>query len=241
MATMIEDTAQPRSALAPISSAPIRLLLIAPHALVRAGLRLLLERQAGLQVVGEAAHRADALASTQQVTPDIILLDLDPGDASGLDVIPELLTVVPTARVLVLTGMRDPAVHRQAVRLGAMGLVHKDQATEMLLRAIAKIHQGEVWLDRALIASVLGEMTRGNGGPPTDPEMAKIATLTAREREVIALVGDGLKNQQIGHRLYISEATVRHHLTSIFAKLSVVDRLKLVVYAYRHGLAQFPS
>lgn len=238
---MIEDTVQPRGALGVSRSAPIRLLLIAPHALVRAGLRLLLERQAGLQVVGEAAHRAEALASTRQAAPELILLDLDPGDASGLDVIPELLTTVPTARVLVLTGLRDPAVHRQAVRLGAMGLVHKDQAAEVLLQAIAKIHQGEVWFDRALIASVLGEMTQGNGGPPADPEMAKIATLTAREREVVALVGDGLKNQQIGHRLCISEATVRHHLTSIFAKLSLVDRLKLVIYAYRHGLAQFPS
>jgi DNA-binding NarL/FixJ family response regulator len=97
-----------------------------------------------------------------------------------------------------------------------------------------------VWLEGTMIASVLGELTRRSGPPPPDPEGAKIATLTAREREVIALIGEGLKNRQIAKRLFISETTVRHHLTSIFDKLGVADRLELVIYAYRHGLLKPP-
>ena len=142
--------------------------------------------------------------------------------------------------MIVLTGMRDSEAHRRAVRLGAMGLVRKEQASAVLLQAIAKVHAGEVWLERTLVADVLGEMTRGGPVCPVDPEAVKIATLTSRECELITLVGEGLKNRQIACRLCIAEATVRHHLTSIFAKLDVVDRLELVLYAHRHGLSRLP-
>src|SRR5204863_7278946 len=145
-----------------------------------------------------------------------------------------------TARVLTLTGVRDPELHRRAVRLGVMGVVVKEKAAEVLLQAIEKVHAGEVWLERAMITRVLREMTRRDEPTQTDPEAAKTATLTAREREVIALIGEGLKNQQIARRLFISETTVRHHLTAIFAKPGVADRLELVIYAYRHGLAKPP-
>jgi DNA-binding NarL/FixJ family response regulator len=122
-----------------------------------------------------------------------------------------------------------------------MGLVTKDEPTEVLLQAIAKVHAGEVWLERRLLASVLCEITRNSEVRPVDPEALKIAALTGREREVIALVGQGYKNRHIANQLYIAEATVRHHLTSIFAKLQVTDRLELVIYAYRHGLTRLAS
>jgi DNA-binding NarL/FixJ family response regulator len=217
----------------------IRVLLIDDHTLVRACLCMLIESQPGLMVVGEAAAPPDALAAAVREHPDIILLDLDLGDANGLDLIPSLRSAVPEAHVMVLTGVRDPEIHRYAVRLGAVGLVPKENATDVLFQAIAKVHGGGIWLDSILVASVLGEMTRLRGGPITDPEAMKISSLTAREREVIDLIGQGLKNQVIADRLCISEATVRHHLTSIFAKLGVVGRLELVIYAYRHGLACF--
>lgn len=216
----------------------IRVLLIDDHALVRACLRMLIESHPGLAVVGEAAAPADALAVAVHVHPDIILLDLDLGDANGLDLIPTLRSAVPEVRVVVLTGVRDPEIHRHAVRLGAVGVVLKDKATDVLFQAIAKVHEGGIWLDSVLVASVLGELTR-SGGLTTDPEAMKISSLTTREREVIDLIGQGLRNQVIADRLCLSEATVRHHLTSIFAKLGVVDRLELVIYAYRHGLACF--
>ncbi|MGH8068024.1 MAG: response regulator [Candidatus Entotheonellia bacterium] len=217
----------------------IRVLIIDDHVVIRAALRMFLDSQPGVMVVGESSGPQDALAAAMREEPDIILLDLDLGEANGLDLLPQLLTVVPGAHVVVLTGVRDVEMHRRAVRLGAVGLVLKERAAEVLLEAIAKVYAGEVWLDSLLVASVLSEMTRPRTSQPIDPEEIKIKALTAREREIIKLIGQGLKNQAIADRLCISEATVRHHLTSIYGKLGVGDRLELAIYAYRHGLACF--
>jgi DNA-binding NarL/FixJ family response regulator len=218
-----------------------RVLIVDDHALVRAALRILLESQPGVVVVGEASGVDEALGITNREQPDVILLDLDLGNVRGIDLLPQLHMAAPNTHVVVLTGVRDAEIHRQAVRLGAVGLVLKEKAAEVLLQAIDKVCAGGVWLDTMLIADVLSEMTRPKFKQPTDPEEMKIASLTAREREVIELVGQGLKNQAIADRLCISEATVRHHLTSVFAKLGVDDRLQLAVYAFRHGLVSFFS
>lgn len=218
--------------------APIRVLIVDDHGIVRAGLRMLLESYPRIQVVAEAVQCADALEATARELPDIIVLDLDLGGESGLECLPALLTTAPAARVVILTGLRDPAIHRQAVRLGAMGLVFKEKAVEELLQAIEKVYAGEVWLESTMVASVLGELVRLP--PPMSPEATHIASLTEREREVVTLVGQGLRNRQIAERLAISETTVRHHLTAIFAKLEVHDRLELVIYAYRHHLTNPP-
>ena len=137
-------------------------------------------------------------------------------------------------------GAARPRMQSAAVHLGAMGLIWKDSQPAELWNAIEKVYMGAVWLGRVLIADVLSTMTCRDEPQVTDPEAAKLAALTAREREVVGLVGEGLKNQVIAQRLYISEATVRHHITSIFAKLGVADRFELALYAYRHGLAQLP-
>lgn len=217
---------------------PIRILLIDDHRVVRAGLRMLIESQPGWKVVGEAATRSQALASLQEEVPDIILLDLDLGGEKGLDFLPELRAAAPEARVIILTGLRDPQAQQKAFRLGAVGLVLKENAAEVLLKAIEKVQGGEVWLDRSTVAEILGGR-EGESGP--DPETLKLASLTPREKEIIALIAEGLKNKQIADRLFISETTVRHHLTSIFDKLEVGDRLELLLYAYRHGLARPPD
>jgi DNA-binding NarL/FixJ family response regulator len=145
------------------------------------------------------------------------------------------------ARVIVLTGGRDPEVHRRCVELGADGLLLKDKASEVLIKAIRKVHAGEDWLERSMMRGALAQMRNQGGKEQADPEAAKIATLTEREREVVALVGLGLKNKQIAERMFISDTTVRHHLTSVFSKLGVSDRLELVIYAYRHKLAKPPG
>lgn len=136
-----------------------------------------------------------------------------------------------------LTGVREAEQHRQAIRHGAMGLVLKEQAPEVLLKAIEKVYAGEVWLDHAMLTSVLNELALGKAAPPANAEARRIAMLTERERDVIALVGEGLKNKQIGDRLAISSTTVGHHLTSIFNKLGVESRLELVIFAHRHSLS----
>jgi len=220
------------------SSSHIRVLLVDDHAVVRTGLRMLIESRPALEVVGEAATSAEARALARTTQPDIILLDLDLGDESGLDLLPNLIEAAPQARVILLTGMRDAEQHRRAVRLGAMGLVLKDQAIDVLVKAIEKVAAGEAWLDPVMVASVLNEMARTRESGQIDPEAVKIALLTEREREVIALICEGLQNKHIGQRLSITETTVRHHLTSIFDKLGLTNRLELVIYAYRHGLAE---
>ena len=219
---------------------PIRILLVDDHAVVRAGLRLIIQSRTTMTIVGEAGNRDDALLLASSEHPDIILLDLDLGGDSGMALIADLIAAAGEARIIILTGLRDPEAHRQAVLLGAMGIVKKEKAAEVLITAIERVHAGEAWLDPSLMAGVLTEMTRSGKGRKTDPEADKIAALTNREREVIALVGEGIKSKEIAGRLFISETTVRHHLTSIFDKLGVADRVELLIYAYRHGLASPP-
>jgi two-component system, NarL family, nitrate/nitrite response regulator NarL len=216
---------------------PIRILFVEDHAVVRAGLRLLIEHYPHLCCVGEAAESASAIDLAARAEPDIILLDLDLGAERGLDLIPALLVAAPRARILILTGIRDSYEHQQAIYRGAVGLVHKEQAPDVLLRVIEKVHAGEVWLERSMMANVISEMVAHKG----KANGTELHALTDREREVISLVGEGLKNKQIGDRLSISEITVRHHLTSIFSKLGVESRLEMVLFAHRHGLTSMHS
>ena len=216
----------------------IRVLLVDDHAVVRAGLRMIIQSRADMTIVGEAGNRDDALALARSEHPNIILLDLDLGGDSGVALIADLAT---EARIIILTGLRDPQAHRKAVLLGAMGIVRKEKAAEVLISAIERVHAGEAWLDPSLMAEVLSDMTRSKKARKADPEADKIAKLTNRERQVIALVGEGIKSKEIAGRLFISETTVRHHLTSIFDKLGVGDRVELLIYAYRHGLASPPD
>lgn len=223
------------------NNSSIRVLLIDDHTIMRSGLRMLIESHPGLVVVGEAATQGEALRLTARTQPDIILLDLNLCEERGADLLPDMLAAASGARVIVLTGVTDPAEHRQAILAGAMGVVLKDQALDVLVKAIEKVHAGEVWLDSSMIASMLTEIARGGTAEKADPEAAKIVRLTTREREVIGLVGEGLKNKQIAERLFISEATVSHHLTSIFGKLKVANRFDLLIYAFSNGLLQRPG
>lgn len=202
-------------------------------------MRLVIQNQPGMVMVGEATTRAEALNLSSRERPDIVLLDIDLGGENGLDFIPELLSSCE-CRVIVLTGVRDPEVHYRAVKLGAMGLVQKERAVDVLIGAIERVHAGEAWLDPSLTARVLSEVSASGKAKKSDPEEAKIASLTDREREVLALVSEGLKNKEIADRLFISEWTVRHHITAIFSKLEVSDRVELILYAYRQGLATPP-
>ena len=216
-----------------------RILLVDDHPVVREGLRMFLTSRPQFEVVGEAATPDEALALAQAHQPDVLLLDLDLNGASGLDLLPAILQITPAVRAIVLTGIRDVKVHQEALARGARGLLLKDQAAAMLLKAIDKVQEGEYWFERAILGRMLDRVIAPEV-PPADSEPGRIASLTAREREIIALVGKGLKNQQIADTLFVSEKTVRNHLTTIFAKLHVTDRFELAIFAYRHGLARVP-
>jgi DNA-binding NarL/FixJ family response regulator len=215
-------------------------MIVDDHAVIRTGLRMLIEQDQTMTVVAMAGTPAEALLMAERERPDIIVLDLMLGDDNGLEFLPQLCKASPSSRVLVLTGVQATDSHRMAIRRGAMGIVLKQQAAELLLKAIQKVHAGEVWIDRSMMGSVLTDVRNERHEEP-DPEATKITSLTRREREVIALVSEGLKNKLIGERLFISETTVTHHLSSIFSKLEVSDRLELIIYAFRHGLAKVPK
>lgn len=220
---------------------PIRVVLVEDDELTRLGLRTQIGKDPLLEVAGEAASRGDALNVVREVQPDIILLDLNLGADSGLELLPELLAAAPAARVIVVTGGRDLEAHQRAISRGAMGLVLKHDAVGQVTRAVKQVHGGDVWFNRSLMLRVINRMAKEGAPQQPDPEATKIETLTGREREVIRLVGEGLKNKAVASRLCISETTVRHHLTSVFSKLGVSDRLELVIYAYKHGLAALPK
>lgn len=216
----------------------IRILIVDDHAIVRAGLRMLIDQNPTMKVVGVAGDRTEALALAASEQPNMIILDILLGEDDGLTFLPELREAAPNSRVLVLTGLRSSESQRRAIVSGAMGVVLKEHAAEVLIKAINKVHQGEVWLDRSLMGSVLDQITQSQ---EVDPEQARIASLSARELQVIALIAEGLKNKQIGERLFISETTVTHHLSSIFSKLEVSDRLELVIYAFSRNLVKMPQ
>lgn len=217
---------------------PIRILIVDDHKLMRQGLCLLFKNKSDLQVVGEAGTAQEALALAGVEQPDIILLDLDLGSCSSLDFLPELRSSAPDSRIIILTGVRDTELHKRAVLLGAVGLVMKDHAADVLVRAIDRVHSGEAWLNHSMTASLINHLSRSHH---QDENTAKIASLTTREREIIANVCQGYKNAQIAARLFISEATVRNHLTSILGKLGLTDRFELALYSYHHGLACPPE
>jgi DNA-binding NarL/FixJ family response regulator len=213
-------------------------MIVDDHAVIRAGLRMLIEQDTTMKVVAMAGNSAEAFELAASERPDIIILDLVLGEEDGLVLLPALHEKSPKSRVLILTGVLNSDAHRAAVRKGAVGIVLKEHAAELLLKAIKKVYEGEVWIDRTMMGMMIQEFSRPAHG---NPEAEKIEALTGREREVIALVGEGLKNRQIAERLFISETTVTHHLSSAFSKLDVSDRLELIIYAFRHGLAKLPK
>lgn len=210
---------------------PIHLLVLAAQPVVRGGVRRLLEGRTSVVVTGEAGHCAEGTALVTALLPHVILLDPDCEDFS-LNAV-TTFTELGHAPVIVFTGATDPTVHGHAVAFGAMGVVEKRHSADTLCRAVEKVHAGEVWLERRAAASMVQELTRRN----SDPEAVKIRTLTKRELEVIGLIGSGLKSEAIANRLFISQATVRNHLTSILSKLELADRFELAFYARQHGLA----
>lgn len=218
----------------------IRILIIDDQLVVREGLRMLIENHPGIRVVAMARSRAEALELIGREKIDIVILDLELGRHSALSFIPQLREAAKEARILVLTGARDSETHQKAAQLGAMGVVLKEDAADLLLKAIEKVYHGEAWLDRLTLGNLLWRIS-SQSKDSIDPRAQKISSLTDREREVIALIAEGLKNKQIAERLFISPTTVTHHLSSIYSKLGVSDRLELVIYAFANRLAKMPE
>jgi DNA-binding NarL/FixJ family response regulator len=218
----------------------ISILLVDSQTLLRAGLRLVLETESKFAVVGEASGREEALEGAR-LRPDIIILNLNSDGESDLDLLSDLSITADGSRVLVLISDFDLELRRRIVRFGVKGLVQKTESPDRLIAAVKSVYAGEVWLDPRTVSHVLDDLLQAGDVKQTDRVLDNGVRLTGRERDIIALIGEGLKNKQIAERLCISEPTVRHYLTSIFEKVGVKDRQGLIVYAYQRGLAKPPA
>jgi two-component system, NarL family, nitrate/nitrite response regulator NarL len=226
--------------MSPQNAAPIRVFIIDDHRSILWGLERLIESGTPtMQVVGTATSCAEALNTLNAASPDVILLDIDLGDENGVDEIPKLVANA-RARILILTGVRDESLHDKAVLAGASGVVVKEASAETILTAIEKVHEGQLWLDRIATGRIFFEFSRENATQAVDPERAKISSLTEREREIVAVASSnaGANARSIADLLSISEHTLRNHLTSIYNKLDVANRLELFAYAHKHGLTK---
>jgi DNA-binding NarL/FixJ family response regulator len=219
----------------------IRVMLVDDHRSVLWGLQRLIDGEKPRMTVVATAHDAEqALGILRRNEIDVILLDLDLGGKSGIDAIPEFASQ-SGARILILTGVRDPAVHDKAVLAGACGVIGKEDTAETILKAIEKANDGELWLDRTATGRIFVELSRrGTAAAAQDPQQARIASLTPRERQIVVeMASDASATVRIvAQKLCISEHTLRNHLTSIYEKLEVSSRLELWAYANKHGLAR---
>jgi DNA-binding NarL/FixJ family response regulator len=218
---------------------PIRILLVDDHQSFLWGLVKLIESDGpGMKVVGTASDMAEALTIAEREQPDVILLDIDLHGVSSLESMSALLKITKSS-VLILTGLRDTEVRDRAMLSGARGVVQKEESAEVILRAIKCVERGEIWLDRVSTGRIFTKLLKPLNGEAS-PEAAQIRSLTPREREIIdVIIMHGRStNKEIAGHLNMSEHTLRNHLTSIYGKLEVENRLELVMYALKHGLSK---
>jgi len=209
----------------------IRILIADDHAIVREGLRAIIRVTPGMEVVGEAADGVQAVELARSLQPDVILLDLVMPRKSGIEAIAEIERENPSARILVITSFAGDDMVFPAIRAGALGYLLKDSSPQELLQAIRDVYGGKPTLHPAVARNLMRELRRPLQLPPTE------APLTEREVEVLNLVAQGLSNQEIGERLFISEPTVRTHVSNILSKLHLANRTQAALYALREGLA----
>jgi DNA-binding NarL/FixJ family response regulator len=221
----------------------IGVMVVDDHQTMLWGLSRLIDgEKPRMQVVGTARNCEEALEQVEQVAPDVILLDLDLDGKSALDILPGLLSN-SASRALILTGERQQKTLDMAVLQGARGVLRKDASAEQVLRAIERVHRGELCVDGETMGRVFTEFMESKKTQKIDPEAERQATLTCKERKIIHTVveGNGASNKVLAERLFVTEHTLRNHLSSIYQKLGVSNRLELYVYAVKHQLDRLPS
>jgi two-component system response regulator NreC len=206
-----------------------RVLVVDDHAVVRSGLRLLLDREDDLECVGEAGSADDAVRQARSLSPDVVLLDIVMPDASGIDAIPRILEVAPDAKVLILSMQDDPGYVREAFGGGATGYVLKEAADSEMVAAVREVAAGNRYVHPALGAKLAASEVEAKARLEEDP-------LSDREREVLRLLALGHTNQEIAKMLYISVRTAETHRAHIMQKLRLSTRAELVRYALANGL-----
>ncbi len=209
-----------------------RVLLCDDHELVRQGIAAMLAKADDIQVVGEARTGREAIEFARREIPDVVLMDVRMPDMDGLEATRRIKEERPRTAVIMVTMHDNPAYLREAVRAGAAGYLLKDVSKGELVDAIRQVSSGGAFIESQMLKGMLSEMK------PVAPAPAAARNLTKREREILALVADGMSNREIAEKLVLSPETVKSHVAAILEKLSVSDRTQAAIYAVRHGLVE---
>ncbi|HEY8723335.1 MAG TPA: response regulator transcription factor [Gaiellaceae bacterium] len=218
----------------------IRILLVDDQALVRAGFRMILDAEPGMEVVGEASDGRGAVDQVRKLRPDVVLMDIRMPELDGLEATRQILAGAPREdgpKILMLTTFDLDGYVYEALRAGASGFLLKDTPPEQLVSAIYVIAQGEALLSPSITRRVISEFVKGRG-PKQQAQFPRLQDLTARELEVMKAIARGLSNAEIAKELFVSETTVKTHVARILMKLGLRDRVQAVVLAYEAGVVQ---
>ena len=221
-----------------MSTAPIRVLIADGHPIVLEGLRNVLNQQASIQVVGEAADGMEAIEKAVSLDPDVVMMDLRMPRVDGLTVLRSIHTRAPRSKVILFSGADNKDEFVEAMKLGCSGILSKESAISLIERSIAKVYAGEIWLDSNTTAAVIRQFASPAEFPApanNGKSSRERAQFSQREREIIILIAQGYKNKEIAEKMFITEQTVKNHLHNVFDKLGVSDRLELALYAIHNS------
>lgn len=217
---------------------PIQILLIGHSNIVHYGLETLINKQKPrMEVAGSSTSCSHAISNLEGLLPDVILLDPNLNSEKELEAILQLITL-SKAKILIFKWSQDSKVYDKAILAGAKGIIEKESTLETILKAIEKVHEGQVWLDQTSIKRLINELSRQNSGKNDVQEKNGIDKLTPKEKKIFftMIENAGLPAKVIAAKLYISESTLRNHLTSIYEKLDVNSKLELWSYVHKHNL-----
>jgi len=217
---------------------PIRILIADDHPLLRQGIRNFLSLEPDFEIVGEAADGEEAVTQAIALRPDLLLLDINMPKATGIEVAAKLRELCPEIRILALTIHDDENYMMKMIQSGAAGYLLKDVEPSMMVQAIRRVHAGESYVEPSLTKKLFRGITSQEAQKlaPPPPGTLDSDRLSVREIEVLRLVGKGMSNAEIARELFLSEKTVKNHLTNIFRKIQVTDRTQAVLFAIKHKI-----